>query len=413
MQPKWIYLIMALFTGLTDRIVLTTSIIYRVEQVGLDPLQLVLVGTTLELTVFLFEIPTGVVADVYSRKLSVIIGSFLIGIGFMVEGIAPLYGLVLLSQVIWGLGWTFISGANTAWITDEVGTNQAGPLFLRGRRLYLLGNLFAIPVSIVLANYSLALPFLIGGGLRILLSIFLLVFMGESGFTPTPKEERDTWQEVLSITRQGVRHVRGSMVLLVYVAIGLLVGLYSEGWDRLNGLYLLESFEFPSFGRLDWGPVEWFGAITAGILLMGLGANWLAEKRMSRSPDQTRLLQGLYGVMVLSMVAFALADRFFIAVIFSMIFSTARSVTFPLTDAWLNTHIPSRIRATILSMTGQLDAIGQFVGGPIIGWVGTIRSTRVAILTASGILLPTVGLYGWAGKQDQLSKEENKDKIET
>ena len=38
------------------------------------PLQLVLVGTTLELACFLFEIPTGIVADLYSRRLSVVIG---------------------------------------------------------------------------------------------------------------------------------------------------------------------------------------------------------------------------------------------------------------------------------------------------------------------------------------------------
>ena len=55
--------------------VFTVNLVYQVQQVGLNPLQLVLIGTALELTAFLMEIPTGVVADVYSRRLSVILGS--------------------------------------------------------------------------------------------------------------------------------------------------------------------------------------------------------------------------------------------------------------------------------------------------------------------------------------------------
>jgi DHA3 family tetracycline resistance protein-like MFS transporter len=76
------------------------SAIYRVETAGLNPLQLVLVGTVLELSVFIFEIPTGIVADMRSRRLSVIIGYFLIGLGLMVEGAFPLFSTILLAQVI-------------------------------------------------------------------------------------------------------------------------------------------------------------------------------------------------------------------------------------------------------------------------------------------------------------------------
>ena len=60
--------------------------LYEVTVAGLTPLQLVLVGTTVELSVFIFEVPTGIVADVYSRRLSIIIGYLLMGVGFLVEG---------------------------------------------------------------------------------------------------------------------------------------------------------------------------------------------------------------------------------------------------------------------------------------------------------------------------------------
>ena len=85
----------------------TVSLVFMVEVAGLDPLQMVLVGTVLELSVFLFEIPTGVVADRSSRRTSVIIGHFLIGVGFLVMVVKPVFAMILLAQVIWGVGWTF------------------------------------------------------------------------------------------------------------------------------------------------------------------------------------------------------------------------------------------------------------------------------------------------------------------
>ena len=64
------------------------SIVYHLEVVQLDAFQLVLVGTVLETSCFLFEIPTGVVADLYSRRRSVLIGMFLYGLGFLMGGCA-------------------------------------------------------------------------------------------------------------------------------------------------------------------------------------------------------------------------------------------------------------------------------------------------------------------------------------
>ncbi len=62
--------------------IFTMNQAYQVTVVGLNPLQLVLVGTTLEAFLFIFEVPTGIVADVYSRRLSLVIGYVLMGMGF-------------------------------------------------------------------------------------------------------------------------------------------------------------------------------------------------------------------------------------------------------------------------------------------------------------------------------------------
>ena len=108
-------------------LVFTVNLIYQVQVAHLNPLQLVLVGTVLEGTSFLFEVPTGIVADVYSRRLSIIIGTFLLGVGLALQGVVPSFGVILLAQVIWGIGYTFTSGATEAWLTDEIGVDPREP----------------------------------------------------------------------------------------------------------------------------------------------------------------------------------------------------------------------------------------------------------------------------------------------
>ena len=114
-----------------------TMSLYEATVAGLTPVQLVLVGTTLEISAFVFEIPTGVVADAYSRRLSIIIGYLLMGVGFLVEGLFPAFLPILLAQVIWGLGYTFTSGATQAWISDEIGEEHANKLLLRANQVSL------------------------------------------------------------------------------------------------------------------------------------------------------------------------------------------------------------------------------------------------------------------------------------
>ena len=94
--------------------IITVNLVYQVEVARLNPLQLVLVGTMLEATAFVFQVPTGVFADVLSRRLAIIIGVFLTGAGFILEGSIPRFETILLSQLGWGIGSSFINGAEEA-----------------------------------------------------------------------------------------------------------------------------------------------------------------------------------------------------------------------------------------------------------------------------------------------------------
>src|SRR5439155_4556907 len=108
--------------------------LYLVSVLHLSPLQLVLMGTAMEGTIFLCEIPTGVVADLYSRRLSLTIGFVGMGAASLLLGVVSSALAVIALWAVWGLAYTFTSGAYQAWITDEVGLERVPGVFLRGAR---------------------------------------------------------------------------------------------------------------------------------------------------------------------------------------------------------------------------------------------------------------------------------------
>src|SRR5919205_1350558 len=109
LHPRFVYLFIEFSASMFFSMMFVVTSLYEATVAGMTPVQLILVGTALELSAFVFEVPTGIVADVYSRRLSIVIGYLLMGLGFLIEGLFAAFLPILLAQVIWGLGYTFTS----------------------------------------------------------------------------------------------------------------------------------------------------------------------------------------------------------------------------------------------------------------------------------------------------------------
>ena len=153
-----VYLLFRFVCSLAVSMSTVLSIVYHLEVVQLDAFQLVLVGTVQETSCFLFEMPTGVVADLYSRRRSVLIGMFLYGLGFLMEGALPWFAPVLLAQVVWGCGDTFITGALEAWIASEEEDKPIDKVFLRGSQMGQIGGVLGVVLGTLLGNINLQMP---------------------------------------------------------------------------------------------------------------------------------------------------------------------------------------------------------------------------------------------------------------
>src|SRR5256885_491121 len=148
----------------------------------MSPLQLVLVGTFMELTIFACEIPTGIVADVISRRLSTVVGYLVMGGAIVFCALVAQPWAVMAAWSVWGLGYTFTSGATDAWLADEIGVEHVQPVYLRSAQVGRAVSLAGIAGSVALGLESLRLPVLAGGVVIGSLGLVLAVVMPETGF---------------------------------------------------------------------------------------------------------------------------------------------------------------------------------------------------------------------------------------
>ena len=372
LNARSVYLFIEFSASAFFAMMFTVTSLYEATVAGLTPVQLILVGTTLEISAFLFEVPTGIVADVYSRRLSIIIGYVLMGLGFLVEGFFPSFLPILLAQVIWGLGYTFTSGATQAWITDEVGEDSANKLFLRATQVGLFAGLIGMGLATLVGANNVALPLQVGGVGVMLIGVTLMVVMPETGFHPTPREDRNTWQHMWHTFKQGTDAVRSRPHLMSVVGVGLFYGIYSEGFDRLWVKHLLDTFELPViFGG---NQVAFFAFLRIVGTFLTIFAVRFVEKRVDTgSPIAIgRAMLIVTGLISVSLIGFALSPLLLLSLGLYLSIDVLRDIAGPLQTAWINKKLDSNVRATVHSMFGQVDAIGQVLGGPIVAVIAAV-----------------------------------------
>jgi MFS transporter, DHA3 family, tetracycline resistance protein len=382
--------------------------VYLVQELHFSPLQLVLMGTAMEAAVFLFEIPTGVVADTYSRRLSLIVGYLGTGVAWLLVGVVSAPWLIIALWALWGFFYTFTSGAEQAWIADEVGAENVGTIFLRGARYGQAGAVVGLLLQVGVGTQSLRAGVILGGAFTIAAGLACIFVMPETGFRRRPRAERGSaLAEMRSTALAGARYAWAAPVILLLVGVELFMGASSEAFDRLKEAHFLRDIGLP-FG-ID--PVVWFGILWLAGMLLNIGAIGSLIRRVDRGGRESvaRYLFAFVFLELVAMLAFALTGSIWLAVAGILGVFFARNMAGPLYDTWLNEQIrDSSVRATVLSISGQSNAIGQAAGGPVLGVVGNVWGTRTALAAGAAAIAPALGLFARAlahqGREPELEQ---------
>ena len=376
--------------------------VYLVRELNLSPLELLLMGTAMEAAVFLFEIPTGVVADTYSRRLSLVIGYLGMGTAWMTVGLVSTPWAVILLWAGWGFAYTFTSGAYQAWITDEVGAENVRALFLRGRRIGYAGAVAGLVVQVVVATASLRAGVIVGGAATALCGLACIFVMPETGFRRRSRSERGpAFHELRFTATRAARFAWTAPILLVLVAVELFMGMSSEAFDRLKEAHFLRDVGLPAVGDLD--AVVWFGILwLVGMIIGFVALGPLIKAVESRGREVvSRFLLCFTLLELAAMLAFALSRSAWPAIAGLLAVFFARDLQGPLYTTWINEQITdSTVRATVLSISGQANAIGQAGGGPALGAIGNAWGIRAALVAGAAAIAPALALYGRAIRND-------------
>jgi DHA3 family tetracycline resistance protein-like MFS transporter len=388
----------------------TVMAVYLVRDVGLNPLELVLIGTVGEISYFLLEVPTGAIADSYSRRASVILGLVVGGASMIVIGLTQDYRVLLFGSVLWGLGSALQSGAYEAWITDEHGLDGITGVFLRGAQFAYSGAIVGAILGVAVATQDLAAALFFGGAVTIATGVVCLFVMPERGFQRRPAAERlSAARELKRNAVAGAGLIRGHHILLLIVGITIFFGAASEGLDRLWEAHLIRDVGLPELWGLD--PVVWFGVFNVVGLAAGVVITSLLVPRFAYAGNAQLAAALLVVTAILSvgMIVFGLATGFAVAAGAYLVARLARRINEPLYAAWLNRNIEdSSVRATVNSLVGQSDAVGEIAGGPAIGVVATLSGMRAALVASGLLLTPALALYGRAlrhgGREPELDE---------
>lgn len=355
---------------------LVTSL-YLVVVADLSPFELVFVGTAQNLTALLFEVPTGVLADTVSRKWSVVMAHVLMGIGMMATGMVTAFPALVATQMIWGLAWTFSSGADVAWLTDELDQpGRVGRVLAAAARWEQLGaaaGLVAFGGLAWIAGLSFAV--VAAGVAMLVLGLYVVARFPERRFAPRTSRRLAESREIL---RTGVALVRRDPVLLVVFLATLLLNGAAEAFDRLYPKELL-ALGFPAAPD----PIVWFTAL--GLVLLGTGAVVLraVEARIDGSGVPARIYAAACFVASLGLILLAGAPDVVGGTLgVLLVGGIAWPVTRAVSVIWVNRRATSEVRATVQSLLAQVEYAGEIALGISLAMLAESTSIATAMVGA-------------------------------
>jgi len=334
---------------------------------GLSNLQAFAANAFFTAGMVLFEIPTGVIADAWGRRTSYRLGTVTLAGSTLLYYLlwrihAPFWEWAVVS-VLLGLGFTFFSGAVDAWLVDALHFAQyEGSLEAVFGRAQVVGGVAMLSGSVaggyIAQATSLGVPFLVRAGVLCAMFAVASVLMKDLGFAPDPQQRpwQATKQILVTSVDLGFRiaPVRWLMLAAPFVSG---VGFYA--------FYAMQPYLLDLYGnRAAYGVAGLAAAIVAGSQIVG----GLAAPRLRvllRRRTSTLILGTATASALLALLGFT--RGFWLALLLLVLWGITGAAVTPVRQAYLNDLIPSRQRATVLSLDSLMGSSGGVVIQPALG----------------------------------------------
>ena len=333
----------------------------------------------------IFEVPTGIVADMWGRRTSFLWGTITLAATTALYVLlwqmeAPLWEWAVVSLLL-GLGFTFFSGATEAWLVDALDATRAeGPLesvLARGQVITGIGMLTgSIGGGYLAQATSLGMPFVVRAAVLVLMFGIAFATMHDIGFTP--KRDARPWAEIKGIAADSIEYGwRVPTVKYLMLAAPFTGGVGIYVFYALQP-YLLELYGDPK----AYGIAGLAAAIVAGSQILG-GMATPYIRRLFRL--RTSALIAAESLSVLALVLIGLIEDFAAVIGLIAAWGLLFAAAMPIRQAFLNGLIPSQQRATILSFDSLMSSSGGVAAQPVLGRAADVWGYPASYLLSGGI----------------------------
>ncbi|HXP14543.1 MAG TPA: MFS transporter [Actinomycetes bacterium] len=381
-----VYLVLMLFNTLAASFIWGINTLFLLDA-GLSSTAAFGANALFTAGMVMFEVPTGVVADTWGRRVSYLLGAVTLAVSTVLYWMAwhahaPFWAWAATS-VLLGLGFTFFSGATEAWLVDALKfTGFKGSLesvFAKGQVVSGAAMLSGSVLGGLVAQWTnLGVPYILRALALVVTFAVAFLYMRDWGFVPKPGKHpvREMGQVVRASVHYGLgnRPVRW-MMLAAPFTFG--VGIYA--------FYAMQPYLLELYGdEQAYSIAGLAAAIIAGAEIAGgLAA---PKVRLLFRRRTTALLAGLL-VEVALLALLGLTTAFWVAVGLLVVWGLSAAATLPIRQTYLNGLIPSEQRATVLSFDNLLGSSGGVVIQPALGKVADASSYAASYLVAAAVQL--------------------------
>lgn len=341
---------------------------------GLDDFDIYLLQAIYSVSVAALEIPSGYMADIIGRKKSLVMGSVLGTLGFVVYSLSNDFNGFLLAEITLGLGGSFISGSDSAMLYDSLAGMKKQHKYLQMEgRILSLGN-FAETIAAI--GGGLIAAFFSYRSVYICQAAVAAIAIPASLLLVEPPKGR-------SILRPGIRHIievcKDSLFVNRKLSSTLLMSAIT-GTATLCMAWTSQVY-FVNMGLTEniitplWVLLNLTVAVVAAFA--SSVTDWLEKRRAI-------ILLALF--IPLSYVLLGLLPLL-PAIVVLVMFYSVRGYATPLLKDLINAHCSSEIRATVLSIRNMIIRTCFAILGPFIGSMSSHFSLSYALISSGLILL--------------------------
>ncbi len=330
--------------------------------------QVMILQSIFTVLIVLFEVPSGVFADLFGLKRSLVLAEVCAASGFIIYGFSHSFHQFLIAEVMIALGFAFGSGADSAFIYDSLKE-------MKKERKYkkVMGRVYSI------VTLSLGISAFVGGLIAQKIGYKPLFFIcGATIFIASL-----FW---MSAKEPGLYKKLGDKKYFLHLKEGLKftyehkqVKRYIIYYSMFSGMTYMLYYLIQPYMQGEGLGLSAIGLVVGVYFVFGALGYYLAERIVKKFKDEDKVLLALLLITAVLFLGISTLNVWVgIAFIFGVIFFAAiRDI---ILEHRIHNYTPSSHRATVLSIKNLSSKLMYTIFGPAVGYVTDLLSLRAALL---------------------------------